>query len=276
MKKILFKGFWPGFDYKLHSAFNWIIEYFGLVVTDESPDIIIYGYPTAGPDTHEKCIKVFFTGECIEPDFSIYDFAFTFENSENRKNFRFPLYLWHHDSYGYLEEREIKDWASTKKKFCNFIYGNSNTNMEGVRDRIDFFKKLSQYKKVDSGGSVLNNIGYRVDDKKKWIQDYKFTISFENQYSKGYTTEKIIDPFLCGSLPIYKGNPLIYDDFNKGSFIHVNDFENIDEVISSIINLDNNDDLYNQMMNTRIIPHPRPIWSTREWYIECWKKILEN
>jgi hypothetical protein len=275
MKKICFRDFWPNFDYKQHSAFNWIVEKFNLQVTQDNPDVVVYSYFGKGPLGSEPFKKVFFTGERMDPDFNKYDFAFTFEYSDDPRNFRFPLYLWHHTNYNSLEKREKKDWASEKLKFCNFIYGNGNTNMLGVKDRIDFFKKLSEYKKVDSGGTLFNNIGHSVQDKNKWLSDYKFTIAFENQYSEGYTTEKIIDPFLSGSLPIYKGNPLINKDFNPASFLNVSDFKNLDEAINRVIEIDQNDDLYNQIMNSRILPDPIPEWATEEWYINCWKKILE-
>lgn len=274
MIKIDFREFWGGFDYRGHSAFNWIVDKFNLQVTSDNPDVVVYSYFGRGPQGNEPFKKVFFTGERMDPDFSKYDFAFTFEYSDDPRNFRFPLYLWHHGNYRSLEKREIKDWASSKTKFCNFIYGNGNTNMLGVRDRIELFKKLSEYKNVDSGGSVLNNIGHSVQDKNKWISDYKFTIAFENQYSNGYTTEKILDPFLSGSLPIYGGNPLIGKDFNTESFINVGDFKNLEDVVKRVIEIDQNDVLYNEIMNNRILLDPIPDWATEEWYINCWKKIL--
>jgi hypothetical protein len=234
----------------------------------------VYSHFGKGPKGNEPFKKVFFTGERIDPDFNKYDFAFTFEHLNDPRNFRFPLYLWHHGNYRSLETREKKDWASSKSKFCNFLYGNSNVNMQGVRDRIEFFKKLSEYKHVDSGGPVLNNIGYTVQDKNKWLSDYKFTIAFENQYHNGYTTEKIIYTFLSGSLPIYKGNPMINLDFNSGSFLNVSDFKSMDQAIERIIEIDQSNDLYNEIMNSRILPDPIPEWAKEDWYENCWKKIL--
>jgi len=276
MKKIHFKGFWAGFDCKTHSAFNWIVDHFGLEVNQHNPDIIVYGYPAPDPTNDEKCIKVFFTGESVSPDFNKYDFAFTFDYSEDPRNFRFPLYLWSHENYHALKNREIKDWASEKTKFCNFIYGNGDTSMDGVRRRIDFFKKLSEYKRVDSGGYVLNNIGHTVDNKIEWLRDYKFTIAFENRSYKGYTTEKILDPLIANSLPLYSGNPLIDTDFNAGSFINCDKFETLDEAISKIIEIDQNDELYNSIMNHRIIPDILPECASKDWYIDCWNKIIKS
>ena len=84
--------------------------------------------------------------------------------------------------------------------------------------RIGFFKELSKYKKVDSGGKVLNNVGGCVEDKLEFIKDYKFVISFENSAHPGYTTEKIVDPLAMNCIPIYWGNPYVARDFNNKRF----------------------------------------------------------
>ena len=47
-----------------------------------------------------------------------------------------------------------------KTEFCNFVFSNPNAHL-----RNNLFSKLSQYKRVDSGGKAYNNIGYFVGDK---------------------------------------------------------------------------------------------------------------
>src|SRR6185312_1919390 len=113
-----------------------------------------------------------------------------------------------------------------------------------ARERIDFFHKLSEYKKVDSAGRYLNNVGHSVENKKEFIKDYKFVISFENSCYPGYTTEKLIEPMLVNSIPIYWGNPRVGEDFNTRSFVNINDFKSFDEAIQYIIELDNDDEKY--------------------------------
>ena len=39
----------------------------------------------------------------------------------------------------------------------------------------------------------------------------------------GYTTEKVVEPMLVNSIPIYWGNKLIGKDFNKSSMLVVED-----------------------------------------------------
>mgnify|MGYP003437887625 FL=1 len=134
-----------------------------------------------------------------------------------------------------------------KRKFCNFVVSNS-----ACPERNDFFAKLSKYKMVDSGGRWLNNIGYNLSDKRKFQSEYKFSIAFENNAYRpqhpGYSTEKIMEPMTVNSIPIYWGNPVIDREFNVKSFVNFYDFENVDEVINYIIDLDKDDSKYLEVL----------------------------
>ena len=107
-------------------------------------------------------------------------------------------------------------------------------------------EKLSKYKQVDSAGTFMNNVGRVVTEMEKvdFIKDYKFTIAFENCEYPGYTTEKLVQPMLAYSLPIYCGNPLIGKDFNTKSFLNYSDFSSEEELIARIIEIDQNEKLY--------------------------------
>lgn len=97
---------------------------------------------------------------------------------------------------------------------------------------------------MDSGRRHLNNIGRFVDDKLSFIKEYKFTIAFENSGFPGYTTEKLVHPMMAHSLPIYWGNELVERDFNPKSILNYADFQNEEELIERIIEIDNDNNLY--------------------------------
>jgi hypothetical protein len=98
---------------------------------------------------------------------------------------------------------------------------------------------------VDCPGRVLNNCrpfdehNYSFRGKVDYLKDYRFTIAFENQSTVGYTTEKIIHPFIAGSIPIYWGNPKVAELFNPEAFINCHDFDDFESVISHVIQVDN-------------------------------------
>jgi len=148
---------------------------------------------------------------------------------------------------------------SAKEYFCNFIYSNGNS-----RRRVDFFHQLSRYKRVESPGAVERNndalagtgydtAGYRA--KQKFQARCKFSIAFENTYFPGYTSEKLSDPLLAGSVPIYSGNPRVHEIFNPKAFINVDNFASDEEAIAYIREVDNNDDLYEKYLNEPPFPN---------------------
>jgi hypothetical protein len=116
-----------------------------------------------------------------------------------------------------------------------------------AKERIDFFNRLSAYKKVDSGGRYLNNIGGPVVDKKEFIKAYKFVIAFENSSYPGYTTEKLFELMYSNTISIYWGNTEVGKDFNVKSFVNVSDYESFESAIDHIIELDKNDAAYMAM-----------------------------
>jgi hypothetical protein len=267
--KINFVDFWPNYEKTDNYFYNLLKSNYDLVI-DENPDVLFYS--SFGQDYLKyKCTRVFYTGENIRPDFAACDFAFTFDFNFNKKHFRLPLYsiyIDHHNMLPQLErtktrEEAIKIWEA-KTKFCCMVVSNPNCTK-----RIEFFKQLSKFKKVDSGGRVLNNVGGRVADKIEFIRDYKFVISFENSDRNGYTTEKIMETILQDCIPIYWGNKLVSRDFNSHRFIDYNQFKSEEDLIKRILEIDQNDDLAIDM-----IVQP-PFSSSKTTHEEEHKQVLE-
>lgn len=217
-------------------------EHFGQVSECENPDFLFYsvwGYE----HLKYQCVRIFWTGENLQPDFNICDYAigFGYMTFEDRYT-RIPLYFFYDWDYELaknkhlLTQQDIED----KTEFCNFIYSNDNASHE----RIDFFHILSKYKKVDSAGRYNNNIGYAIEGKHDFQKRYKFSIAFENSSTSGYTTEKIIQAFSAGTIPIYWGNPRIADEFNEKSFINCHKYSSFEEVVKRIMEIDKDDELF--------------------------------
>ena len=136
----------------------------------------------------------------------------------------------------------------SKKEFCLFSVSNPNSEK-----RIDFFKQLSKYKKVNSCGKVLNNTGYNCpgnhgsDEYRNYISQYKFMICFENRTLKNYLTEKLVNAYISGTIPIYWGCPNVADYIDLSSILYLKpDYTQgeLQTVINEIIALDNSPELY--------------------------------
>jgi len=243
--RIKFVDFWPSFNAAQNYLVDLLQQEWDLDYVDDPDFLIASSFGTQ--HLQYNCVRIFYTGENLRPDLSAFDYSFSFDYLDDDRNFRFPLYAWS----GRLDEllaprTDAAAVAAEKTRFCNFVVSSGKGP-----ERFRFFHKLSQYKRVDSAGASLNNVGYGVAEggygnpgKLAFLRPYKFTIAFENSSYPGYTTEKITDAMLARSVPIYWGNPLIARDFNPASFINVHDFPSEDVAIEHVIRVDNDAALY--------------------------------
>jgi len=246
--------------------------------------------PTLPPG---KYIKIFQGSEHVKPRMDECDWAFSSDFEEDIKNprhMRLPTYVFNDFQFGKkatppkIRKVNFNKIKKEKSKFCNFIYS------QEVLLRNDFFKKLSKYKKIDSPGRCMNNmlpIGNHNSSKKSrmfkdWIGEkldfikrYKFTIAFENASIPGWSTEKLTHPMLVNSIPIYFGNKSVSKEFNSKSFININDFKNINEMIKHIIEVDNDNKLYRKYLEEPFYAKNNNVdYFDEERYLKQFKKIF--
>jgi hypothetical protein len=278
MIRLWFDDFWADFDPK-NNFFTHTLDHCGIryKLTRVWPDVLIY---SVFGERHKKynCRKIFYTGENVRPDFKACDYAISFDPTNDPRNLRLPVYIYHawYQSRGLgLQEgtesmlnillNRIQDssFPEPRERFCSFIFGNGKP-----QERNEFFHALSQYKTVDSAGRWMNNTGYKVDNKIKFLHQYKFNIAFENESAPGYTTEKILDPLLAGAIPIYWGNPDVTTDFAPHSFINAMDFPSTEDLIEAIITIDNDDELFRRYQHAACFPNnePTPFWDMQRLY----------
>lgn len=236
--KVAFCDFWPTFDPKNNYFMSLLEPEYDMELSDD-PDFVIYS-SFGRRHIQYGCTRIFYTGENERPDFSACDYAFTFDHSNDPRHYRLPLYaLYCRPEQLIKGEVDVDAIRRRHTRFCNFVYSNPRSE-----ERIKFFLRLQRYKHVDSGGALLNNIGRSVRNKVEFISNYKFTIAFEKSSYPGYTTEKIVEPMLGNSLPIYWGNPTVNLDFNTRSFLNYGDAGSFNALLEQVIELDQNDDLY--------------------------------
>lgn len=87
---------------------------------------------------------------------------------------------------------------------------------------------------IDCYGKFFNNYIEKVVDA---IEPYFFNVVVENSFEPNYFTEKILNCFACGTVPIYLGCPNIGDFFNIGGIILL-DIDNFESQIKNITELD--------------------------------------
>ena len=103
------------------------------------------------------------------------------------------------------------------------------------------------------GGGYMNNVGGKVKNKIEFLSSYKFSIAMENTEGDGYVSEKIIDSFLAGTIPIYYGNYNVDEYINPKSYILIKGEHDIKNKIDYIIELDNNKEKYLSILKQPVI-----------------------
>ncbi len=251
MKKIrvAFSDFWDVFDPNENFLMDALKKHFEVEISDD-PDFVfcsIFGRRYLKYD----CARIYYTGENIVPDFNLVDYGMGFPEMDFYDRYlRLPHYVLYPRAVKLATTAaDMTDQELISRKFCNYVISNALSDPA----RGQMIEKLGQYKELASGGRYHNNVGGPVADKIEFARGYKFSITFENSGSRGYTTEKIMESFASHSVPIYWGNPDIASEFNPDCFINCHDFKDFDEAVEYIKKIDNDDELYLKMAKAPIV-----------------------
>jgi len=131
------------------------------------------------------------------------------------------------------EEQEVYN----KTKNISVISSNK-TFTDGHRLRHEVIQKFGN--KMDVFGRGYDPIEFKIDG----LKDYRFSVVIENCKRDYWFTEKLIDCFATGTIPIYWGCPSIGDFFNTDGMLI---FDSIDELENILNNC--NEDLYNSKLD---------------------------
>ena len=208
----------------------------------ESADYVFYSdMPNTLPKTPKNTILLLLESELIKPQNW---------NISNHKRFE-KIFTWHDefvDNKTYFKlnfsNKIFCDIPNKKTKFCTLISGHKQCHhkLELYSKRIEAIRWFETHhpKQFD-----LYGIGWEKGEKKfRWfnkkfksyrgpiaskhqiLQHYKFAICYENARDiPGYITEKIMDCFFVGTVPIYWGAPNITDSIPASCFIDKRNFE---------------------------------------------------
>tara|TARA_R110001592_G_scaffold247028_2_gene509015 strand:- start:656 stop:1525 length:870 start_codon:yes stop_codon:yes gene_type:complete len=130
--------------------------------------------------------------------------------------------------FTYDELMDLKPFSKTKNLS---VINSIKQSTEGHRKRVNLINNIvKKYPNdIDVWGSITRgreNLGpYKTKlppkNKKNGILPYKYHLTIENGSSPFYFSEKIVDPLLCWSMPIYWGCKNIDKFLPKGSYINI-------------------------------------------------------
>ena len=102
----------------------------------------------------------------------------------------------------------------------------SNKQMcEGHKLRLEWIDRIGD--QLDLYGRGFNDI----INKEEGLCDYMFSVAIENGQYETYFTEKLLDCFATGTIPVYLGAPDIEKHFNADGIITLSDEFDVSEDI---------------------------------------------
>ena len=204
---------------------------------ENEPDVVV-GIAHSGIsqlDSYPNCIRCAWV---IEPeiingeDYSNviknqekYDYIFLHDlRKKNEINPNKFFYVPHGGTHLRQEDINIHE----KNKLVSYIFSHKQWNsFHSFRHRI--YSEIKD--KVDSYGTGCNR---GIQYKSEGLNDYCFSIAMENFDSDGLFTEKVLDCFLTGTIPIFYGAKNIGDYFNKDGFFQFETLGELQTILDSL------------------------------------------
>lgn len=186
--------------------------------------------------------RIWWTGENVRPPFQEgYDLFVSFDRDNlSKKNIFFPLFYSellfpNRDSFFRLGAKLPEAAELTRPRsgnlansfVCAFINNPEPTRLRAV-------EYLAKYGQAQVFGKISSN---PTPQKIRASQGFKFVLCFENDLFPGYITEKLLDAYLCGAVPLYWGDLGEEPHINRKAFINAKDFSSLEEFARYVGNL---------------------------------------
>ena len=225
-------------------------EDFTFVLDSENPDYLLFnkfGENHLNPK-YKNAIKIAFYTENKIPDLNEADYAIGHQHINYLdRYFKYSIFL--KASFQNIKNARKNAFNNPmRKKFCAAVISNSHYSFRNI-----FINELNKYKKIDMGGKYGNNVGGKVNNKIKFLSSYKFSIAMENSDSDGYISEKIVDAFNSGTIPIYYGDYMLDEYINPKSYILVKGEKDLKRKIEYIKEIDNDDEKYKNFLKEKVL-----------------------
>ena len=189
------------------------------------------------PKVNAGRFNIWCTFENRRPPNELMDLTLSFDQDTYKgKNFYLPLIFLYIDlldngkeyvrhkflPQALLKSREIS--IGNKEHFAvSFINNPEQTRLRAI-------EALRNIGPVDIFGRSVNNY---VKDKIKTASPYWFSVCFENDLYPGYVTEKALESWIAGTIPLYWG----LDEgkiLNPKAIVNLNDFETLERFVEFV------------------------------------------
>lgn len=194
----------------------------------------------------------------------IFDYFLTFHKELIKKNDN--RWLYYPLGGSWIAEKE---WGVFEKYKMASMIASFKAKAEGHLLRHEAAKLASVFD-IDVMGSGY----YQIASKIEGLRPYCYSIVIESIRLPGYFSEKIIDCFSQGTIPIYWGDPDIGNFFNLGGIIR---FSTVDELATILMNIVNYRDYLERMPSIHEnLTLARQYRCAEDWIVEHHPFLFED
>ena len=202
--------------------------------------------------------NIWYSGENVRPPQGNWDGYLGFDtNLPADRSVYFPLWFltstnlfksntetyWGNKVPTISELTEGRKFTLQRKKFVVSFIGRSYSM------RLHAIEALAKVGKVDIFGEAARN---QVETPSSVAKKYRYIMCFENDIYPGYVTEKPLEAYLTGAIPLYFGlDNLGY--LNPKAIINLCDYKNINEWVDYIKEVENNPILFKKIYEQPIL-----------------------
>ena len=206
-----------------------------------------FNYPNIYPTTSKNSrYRVWLTTENVRPPVQEdFDLVLSFDQTSfGISHIYFPTWLMQIGLFGpaklehlgveasivdLVKPRKMND-TQLEKKFCCAIFANPHNV------RLNAIKWL--HPSIDVFGPYVSR---PVKSKHAVASAYRFMLCFENDLYPGYVTEKLIEAYVSGTVPLYWGDLGSDSMINRKCFINLKDFDSMASFADYIYAMDAED-----------------------------------
>jgi hypothetical protein len=226
-------------------------------------------------------LSIWYTGENRRPPVDGYDLTLSFDlDTYGGTNTYLPLLYVRSEAFGPDAETEgfgllglpapiealhlprAMETASRPKFACMIL-----SNQEPTRMRMA--RALSEVGQVDLFGPA---VGKRLANKALVACDYRYMICFENAFAPGYVTEKPLDAWILGCVPLWAGLDSA-QILNPNAVWNLLDFTSMEAMVDAVAQLEDRPELINEITESPLLRRPADLESAKEAVRTAWLRV---
>ncbi len=249
--RICATDFWPTFSLDTGLVRYLLEQALGELVVVSQPreaDVVLTSVFTHKPAQFPlKSIAVIW--ENVRPNYHFYRYSISSDvDSYGGRNCRVPWWYAHLQWPGYCAQSRVPNPENhgyeppveidsllrpslalaepPRQRFCCFVAGNPEPYRMWSAERLSAIDKVDLFGNV--AGRPLQTSKYEI------LPRYRFNLCFENSIFPGYYTEKPLQAWAAGCIPLYFSDPWYTMDFNPRAMINRIDFASLDEFAAHV------------------------------------------